>query len=112
LAWAPDIQVNEGDPYVISTLAGTVTVGNTALLALATPLPAMHVNDLLGGLASRFDVSPGQAPALVAGLRAVIDRLLAIRALCLVPAKDIASMRLDNDRRLSSKHIRRAAIVR
>jgi anaerobic magnesium-protoporphyrin IX monomethyl ester cyclase len=112
LVWAPDIQVNEGDPYVISTLAGTVTVGNTALLVLATPLPAMPVNDLLGRLASWFDVSPRQTPALVADLRAVVDRLLAIRALCLVPAEDIVGMRLDNDRRPSSKHIGRQAIVR
>jgi anaerobic magnesium-protoporphyrin IX monomethyl ester cyclase len=90
LVWSPDTQVRTGTACSVSTLAGRVTVGAAALAVLAAPPPAGRVDDLLSALAERFETGPGQDPDLLAELRVVVDRLLAVRALRLVPAANLS----------------------
>jgi anaerobic magnesium-protoporphyrin IX monomethyl ester cyclase len=90
LEWADDVRVEAaaGGRCTVSTLTGAVTVGEAALVVLARgPAPA-PVNDLLAEMASGFDHTRSQRGALLGELRAVVDRLLGIRALWLVAEEE------------------------
>jgi hypothetical protein len=87
LELADDVRVRRADNgrCTVSTLIGSVTIGAPALVVLAVRRPPAPVDDLLLALASEFDHAPSQRESLLNELRAVIDRLLAIRAVWLVP---------------------------
>jgi hypothetical protein len=90
LEWAEDVRVRvaPGGRCTVSTLTGSATVGEAALVILTQcPAPAA-VDDLLAELASRFDHTVAQLGPLLGELRAVIDRLLSVRALWLVTEED------------------------
>jgi hypothetical protein len=86
LAWAADVRVAGASAKTVRTLTASTTVGAAAVAVLAVPAVPMTVDELLETLAERFAVAPGERAALIAELRVAIDRLLGVRALCLVPA--------------------------
>jgi len=87
LIWAEDVAVEQvgGGRCEISCLSGGVAVGEVALTVLARSRPPTTCDDLLRALAADIEHKPQQRDELLEELRAVIDRLLGIRALWLVP---------------------------
>jgi hypothetical protein len=82
------VEAAGGGRCAVSTLTGSVTVGDAALVVLARcPEPA-PVDDLLAELASGFSHTPSDRGPLLEELRAVVDRLLGVRALWLVAEEE------------------------
>jgi radical SAM superfamily enzyme YgiQ (UPF0313 family) len=86
LEWADDVRVEDaaGGRCTVASLTGSVTVGETALAVLTRLPDPAPVDDVLADLASRLDHTTAQRAELLGELRAVVDRLLGIRALWLV----------------------------
>jgi hypothetical protein len=87
LIWAADVVVEPAGEgrFEVSCLSGGVAVGEVALAVLARSRPSSTCDDLLLALAVEIEHQPEQRDELLEELRAVIDRLLGIRALWLVP---------------------------
>jgi hypothetical protein len=94
LMWAPDVTLQAGaGRYQVSSLSGSTIVGELTLAVLAEPPQATDCDSLLERLAHAVDHERSQHAELIAELRVAIDRLLAARALWLVPEREVLDLR-------------------